>query len=69
MTHMPSTASVNLGVRRYVPDLPLVIWMVLFTLALGFAAGLDADEMGASFNTAFGHALGCLLYTSPSPRD
>lgn len=38
--------------------MPLVIWMVLFTLALGLAGGLGPDILIRSFNTGFGRALG-----------
>lgn len=58
MTHIPSTAPATLSARRYVPDLPLVIWMVLLALVLALAGGLDADEMVTSFNIGFGRALG-----------
>ena len=44
--------------KRYVPDLPLVVWMFLLTLVLGLASGLGAGEVIATFNLAFGRALG-----------
>ena len=47
-----------LRLRRHLPDLPLVIWMVLLTLGLGLAGGLDADALVAGFNGGFGRALG-----------
>ncbi|WP_420349836.1 hypothetical protein [Pelagibius sp.] len=43
---------------QWLPDLPLVVWMVLLTLLLGLAGGLGATEMIATFNTGFGWALG-----------
>jgi gluconate:H+ symporter, GntP family len=58
MTEMHPTVSAASPLKRFVPDLPLVIWMVLLTLALGFASGLGADEVIARFNTGFGRALG-----------
>ena len=58
MTDIPSTAPANLGPNRYLPDLPLVIWMVLLALTLGLVGGLDADAMIAGFNIGFGRALG-----------
>ena len=58
MTDMPSAAPTNFPARRFVPDLPLVIWMVILALALGFAGGLDAGEVIDSFNVGFGRALG-----------
>lgn len=44
--------------KRYLPELPLVIWMVLLTLALGLVGGKDAEEVVRNFNTGFGRALG-----------
>jgi len=46
------------GLGRHVPDLPLVIWMVLLTLVLGFSAGMSADEVVGAFSTGFGRAVG-----------
>lgn len=46
------------GLRRFVPNLPLVVWMVLFTLVIGFAGGLSADQVISDFNLGFGRALG-----------
>ncbi|WP_424968655.1 hypothetical protein [Dinoroseobacter sp. S375] len=44
--------------RRAVPDLPLVVWMVLATLALGLAGGLSAEMLVRTYNASFGLALG-----------
>lgn len=44
--------------RRLLPDLPLVMWMVLLSLTLGLVGGLSAGEMVATFNSGFGRALG-----------
>ncbi|MEO1161266.1 MAG: permease [Pseudomonadota bacterium] len=44
--------------KRFVPDMPLVVWMVVLALVLGLASGLDAAEMIATFNDGFGRALG-----------
>lgn len=44
--------------RIRMPDLPLVIWMAVLTLALGLFAGMNADEVVATFNIGFGRALG-----------
>ena len=52
-THTHHKALIN-----YLPDMPLVIWMVLVTLILGFAGHMDAVQMIAKFNTGFGRALG-----------
>ena len=51
-TEMPRT------IRQWLPDLPMVIWMIALTLLLGFLGGLDADGLVASFNGGFGRALG-----------
>jgi gluconate:H+ symporter, GntP family len=58
MTDMRTTVSAASPLKRFVPDLPLVIWMVFLTLVLGFASGLGADDVIARFNTGFGRALG-----------
>lgn len=58
MADAPSTPLTTSGLKSYVPDLPLVIWMVVLTLLLGVAAGLGADELIGQFNTGFGQALG-----------
>lgn len=58
MTDTPSTPLTTSGLKNHVPDLPLVIWMVLLTIVLGLAAGLDADEVIGEFNIGFGRALG-----------
>lgn len=44
--------------KRFVPDMPLVVWMVVLALVLGLAGGLEATEMIAAFNDGFGRALG-----------
>lgn len=44
--------------RRAVPDLPLVVWMVLATLAIGLAGGLNAEMLVQTYNAGFGLALG-----------
>ena len=53
-----SQPQTGVGAKTWMPDLPLVIWMVLLTLSLGLAAGLEADEIILRFNTGFGRALG-----------
>lgn len=58
MTDTPSTPLMTTGLKNYVPDLPLVIWMVLLTIALGLVAGRGADAVIGEFNTGFGRALG-----------
>lgn len=58
MADTTSTPIKSSGVKAFVPDLPLVIWMVLLTLVLGLSAGLEADEVVVAFNTGFGRALG-----------
>ncbi len=58
MTDVPSHPLTTPDLKRYVPDLPLVVWMVVLTVGLGLAAGLGADEVIGQFNTGFGRALG-----------
>ncbi len=48
------------GWYRFVPDLPLVVWMVLLTLAIGFGGGLNADQVIAEYNRGFGRLWGNL---------
>lgn len=55
---MANTLSSVLTAKRYVPDLPLVVWMALLTLILGLASGLGSGEMVSVFNLGFGRALG-----------
>ncbi|MEL7126677.1 MAG: hypothetical protein AAGK30_10605 [Pseudomonadota bacterium] len=58
---MADTSSTPLpasGLAAYVPDLPLVIWMIVLTLVLGLGSGMAADEVIGQFNTGFGRALG-----------
>lgn len=40
------------------PDMPMVIWLVLVTMVLGFAGGMEADAFISTYNTGFGAALG-----------
>lgn len=42
----------------YIPSMPLVLWMVVVTIILGLAGGLDAQMLITTFNTGFGRALG-----------
>ncbi len=58
MTDIASTPRMASDLKRHVPDFPLVIWMVLLTVLLGLAAGLDADQVIGQFNIGFGRALG-----------
>lgn len=48
----------RISISRAIPDLPVVVWMVGATLALGLVGGLDADDLVGTFNTGFGRALG-----------
>lgn len=40
------------------PDLPLVVWMVLASLAIGLIGGMAPTDLVGAFNTGFGRALG-----------
>ncbi|MCP5085443.1 MAG: hypothetical protein GY952_01355 [Rhodobacteraceae bacterium] len=56
---MPSVATRHpKPVSRYIPDMPLVVWMVFITIGMGLAGGMPADNLIATFNAGFGRALG-----------
>ncbi|MEL6450259.1 MAG: permease [Pseudomonadota bacterium] len=57
-TSAPQTQVIPSKPGLALPDMPLVIWMVLVTIALGFAGGMQADTFVSTFNTGFGTALG-----------
>lgn len=44
--------------NSYLPDMPLVIWMILLTIGMGLASGMSALGLIGTFNTGFGRALG-----------
>lgn len=44
--------------HTYLPDIPLIIWMVFTTLILGFGGGMESAQVIGVFNTGFGRALG-----------
>ncbi|NIZ62636.1 permease [Sedimentitalea sp. CY04] len=46
------------AITSYLPDMPLVIWMVLLAIGMGFYSGMSAPEVIRVFNTGFGSALG-----------
>ena len=52
MADASSTPLPSFGLKTHMPNLPLVVWMVLLTLVLGLAAGLDAGDIVEQFNTA-----------------
>ena len=56
MTDIAATPSRSLS--SVVPDMPLVVWMVLITIGMGFAGGMSAQNLIGAFNTGFGRALG-----------
>lgn len=53
-----SAAASSKSVASYLPDMPLVIWMVLITIGMGLAGGMSAPELIGIINTGFGRALG-----------
>jgi gluconate:H+ symporter, GntP family len=56
---MSHTRSIqNTSLLQYIPHMPLIIWMILITIAFGFAGNMDADQIVRLFNTGFGRALG-----------
>ena len=58
MTDLNTSQAAALNLRRLAPDLPLVIWMVLFTLGLGLVGGMGSVDVVHAFNAGFGRALG-----------
>ncbi|RED49192.1 hypothetical protein [Aestuariispira insulae] len=58
MTDTQTTSSPAASLNRALPDLPLVIWMVLLTIAVGLGTGLGAERIITEFNLGFGRALG-----------
>lgn len=46
------------GLTHYVPELPLVIWMVLTALTIGLVNGTAANQVISDFSSGFGRALG-----------
>lgn len=57
MTDIPQQAQIRSS-KRLLPDMPLVVWMVMLAISLGFVSGLDAQGVIGAFNTGFGRALG-----------
>ncbi|MEM8538486.1 MAG: permease [Pseudomonadota bacterium] len=58
MADASSVSPATTRLKQQIPDLPLVIWMVLLTLALGLIDGMDAEDLVRNFNIGFGRALG-----------
>ncbi len=52
------TSSPSRPASSYLPDMPLVIWMVLITVGFGLVSGMSAQTLIGTFNTGFGQALG-----------
>jgi len=52
------TTTPSRSLTTYLPDVPLVIWMVFVTVAMGFVGDMSAPEVVRTFNTGFGSALG-----------
>lgn len=46
------------GIRRLLPDWPLVIWLIAITLVLALASGQGAPQIIHTFNAGWGRALG-----------
>jgi len=57
MSDVPQDATIA-SAKHLIPDLPLVVWMVILALGLGFISGLDAQAVISAFNTGYGRALG-----------
>ena len=52
-----STGS-EVSATRILPDLPILIWMILITLAIGILAGFDSRQIISTFNSGWGYAAG-----------
>jgi GntP family gluconate:H+ symporter len=57
MTDIPQQAQIR-SAKHLLSDMPLVVWMVMLAIGLGFVSGLDAQGVIGAFNTGFGRALG-----------
>ncbi len=44
--------------QPFLPNWPLVVWMIFAALFLGLSRGLDAPELVRVFNAGWGRALG-----------
>jgi GntP family gluconate:H+ symporter len=53
-----TTAVRPTSIVMFLPDWPLLIWMVVITLAIGLSSGLSAQDLVHTFNSGFGRALG-----------
>jgi len=53
-----TTTAASRPTTLYLPDMPLVIWMVLITVGMGLAGGMSPQQLIETTNTGFGRALG-----------
>ena len=53
-----TTAAPSKSIASLIPDMPLVVWMVVVTVAMGLTSGLGAQDLIEIFNSGFGRALG-----------
>ena len=58
MTDVANSKADSPGRSHWVPDLPLVVWMVALTLILGLGSGMGSVDLVAAYNLGFGRALG-----------
>lgn len=60
MTDTPPTPVIEAPQQRaaLLADMPMVIWIVLVTMVLGFVGGMEPDAFISIFNIGFGAALG-----------
>ena len=57
------------GLERPWPLAAALIWWVVSAVGIGWLLGTLGERLIATLRIRYGNALGCLLYTSPSPRD
>lgn len=58
MQNSPPLTDKTISFKKYIPNLPLLIWMVVLTLFLGLIAGLSTHDIINQYNIGFGRALG-----------
>ncbi len=49
---------IDLSWTQYFPNLPLIGWMILITIGLGIASGMNSREFISQFNAGWGIAIG-----------
>lgn len=58
MTDIANSKAETSTPTQWLPDLPLVVWMVILTLILGLGSGMGSTDVIRAYNSGFGVALG-----------